>query len=334
MNWLVTGGAGFIGRNLIASLLHEGGHAVRILDNLTTGTRDDLAKVCRFSETGPSGVSAFPTSGEVELVPGDILDETAVERAFANADCVVHLAANTGVGPSVKNPKWDCQANVVGTVNCLEGARHAGVRRFVFASSGAPAGEAQPPIHEAVVPRPISPYGASKMAGEGYCCAYHNCFAVPTVCLRFSNVYGPYSGHKSSVVASFLSRALKGQPMEVFGDGGQTRDFLYIDDLVEAVKQSATKDQAAGETFQIATGEETTVLHLAKLLRDALAAAGVSDVSVAHGEVRQGDMLRNFADTSKARRVLGWKPMVGLEDGLARTVAWFVGQGGERRGSD
>jgi len=295
---------------------------------------DALARTNRLFEAALSSVSALPASGEVELVPGEILDETAVERAFANADCVVHLAANNGVEPSVKNPTWDCQANVVGIVNCLEGPRHAGVRRLVFSSSGAPVGEAQPPIHEAVVPRPISPYGASKMASEDCCCAYHNCFAVLTVYLRFSNVHGLYSGHKSRVGASFPSRELKGQPMEVFVDGGQTRDFLYIDDLVEAVRQSATKDQATGETFQIDTGEETTVLHLAKLLRDALAAAGVPDVSVAHGEIRPGDMLRNFADTSKARRVLGWEPMVGLGDCLARTVAWFVGQGGKRRGSD
>ena len=221
---------------------------------------------------------------------------------------IVHLAANTGVMPSVEDPRADCMSNVVGTLNYLEAARHNGVGRFVFASSGGTViGEAEPPIHEEMVAHPVAPYGASKLAGEGYCSAYFQTFGIETVALRFGNVYGPLSGHKNSVVARFIKRAMDGEVLEIYGDGTQTRDFIYVDDLIRAVSLAATVDGVGGEVFQIATSAETTVQELTDKLLPALASAGLKDVEVRKTAARRGEVRRNYADTSKAHRMLGWK---------------------------
>ncbi len=261
----------------------------------------------------------------VELLVGDITDADLALRAAEGADVIVHFAANTGVMPSVEDPRADCMSNVVGTLNYLEAARHDGVGRFVFASSGGTViGEAEPPIHEEMVAHPVAPYGASKLAGEGYCSAYFQTFGIETVALRFGNVYGPLSGHKNSVVARFIKRATSGEVLEIYGDGTQTRDFIYVDDLILAVRLAATIDGVGGEVFQIATSAETTVQELTDKLLPALAAAGLDDVEVRNTAARRGEVRRNYADTSKAHRMLGWKAEVGLDEGLRRTVDCFV----------
>ena len=322
MKWLITGGCGFIGSSLIQSLQSEGGHDVRVLDNLSTGTRDDLALVCDFREIHAVSKESSPEG--VELVVGDILDEDLAREVTQGVDVIVHLAANTGVGPSVEDPRADCYANVIGTFNYLEAARHNGIKRFVFASSGAPAGEVEPPIHEELPPHPVSPYGASKLAGEGYCSAYARSFEIDTVALRFGNVYGPGSVHKNSVVAKFIRRALENKPLEIFGDGTQTRDFIYISDLIKAVILAATQDKVGGETFQIASNRETTVGEMTEQLVEVLASNGVIDVKVVNTETRVGDVKRNFSDTSKARSRLGWQSQTDLKNGLEKTVNYFV----------
>ncbi|MDQ3864425.1 MAG: NAD-dependent epimerase/dehydratase family protein, partial [Actinomycetota bacterium] len=172
MNWLITGGCGFLGTAFVRSLVEEGGHAVRVVDDLSVGEREDLGAVCRYVESHED-LDAFPEPGEpVELIVGDILHEHLALRAARGADVIVHLAANTGVAPSVEDPRKDCMSNVLGTFNYLEAARHNSVPRFVFASSGAAVGEVEPPLHEELAPHPVSPYGSSKLAGEGYCSAY------------------------------------------------------------------------------------------------------------------------------------------------------------------
>ncbi|MQA92574.1 MAG: NAD-dependent epimerase/dehydratase family protein [Gemmatimonas sp.] len=325
--WLITGGCGFIGRSLIQELVREGGHSVRVLDNLSVGSREDLAAVCDFVETSVTAVlvsDALPQT-RVEFLVGDILDEPLTRRAADGFDVIVHLAANTGVAPSVEDPRSDCVTNVIGTLNMLEAARHNGVQRFVFASSGAPIGECEPPIHEELAAHPVSPYGASKLAGEGYCSAYYRTFGVETVALRFGNVYGPNSGHKNSVVARFIRQALAGEPLEIYGDGKQTRDFIYIEDLVLAIRRAAAVEGIGGETFQIATSAETTVEELVEQLVPALEEAGISIPEVHHGPFRPGDVRRNFSDTSKARVKLAWSSRIALEEGLRSTVEWFRG---------
>jgi UDP-glucose 4-epimerase len=328
MNWLVTGGCGFIGSCLIYDLLADGDATIRTVDNFLVGTREDLAKACAFTERDPARPSTWGThfvKDRVELIPGDILDDALARKLAEGMDVIVHLAGNTGVGPSVVDPRADCMNNVIGILNYLEAARHAGCRRFVFASSGATVGECEPPLHEEMPAHPVSPYGASKVAGEAYCSAYKRSFGIDAVALRFSNVYGPLSSHKSSLVARCIRRVMRGLPIEIYGDGSNTRDFLYTEDLVRAIRAAASVPGIGGEVFQIATNEETSVNQLVNMLKPVLEKAGFTDIAVEYTEKRTGDVGRNFADTRKASRLLGWKPRMRLKDGLGRTVEYFMG---------
>ena len=326
MKWLITGGCGFLGTSLIENLVKEDGHSVRVIDNLTVGTREDLAGVTEYVDVNAGKLQPMRSGAgfSCELIEGDILDIDLALDVCKGADVIVHFAANTGVPVSVEHPREDCMANVLGTFNYLESARQNGVKRFVFASSGAPAGEVEPPIHEELPAHPVSPYGASKLAGEGYCSAYYHSYGIETVALRFGNVYGPGSLHKSSVVAKFIKHALDGEPLEIYGDGAQTRDFIYIDDLIEAVRLSATVESIGGEVFQIATNRETTVGEMTELLLDVLVEAGVKDIKVINGETRLGDVKRNFSDTTKARVRMEWVPKTELLEGLKLTVSYFT----------
>src|SRR5919112_2873275 len=261
VNWLITGGCGFIGTALVRSLGQEGGHAVRVVDNFAVGTREDLAAASDFVEVSPGELAPMAPEGRIELVAGDITDDDLALRVARGADVIVHFAANTGVMPSVEDPRADCMSNVVGTLNYLEAARHARVGRFVFASSGGTViGETEPPINEEMAPHPVAPYGASKLAGEGYCSAYFQTFGIHAVALRFGNVYGPGSIHKvGNAIPRFITRPTRGEPIEIYGDGSQTRDFIYVDDLVRALRLAATADGVGGENFQIARNAETSV---------------------------------------------------------------------------
>ncbi len=326
LNWLITGGCGFLGTALIKHLLaNDLAKNIRVLDNLTVGTREDLANACKYNEADVSSLS-LPDSSVVQLVVGDIRSQDTCEKSCAGIDVIIHLAANTGVPVSVEKPRLDMECNVNGTFNMLEGARAHKVKRFVFASSGAPAGEVEPPIHEELPPHPVSPYGASKLAGEGYCSAYHKSFGVDTVALRFSNVYGPGSTHKSSVVAKFIKQALNGETLVIYGDGLQTRDFIYIDDLIKSLVLSATKEGIGGETFQIATSRETTLDEITELLLKVLGENSIEPPEVEKTSPRIGDVKRNFSDTTKAETRLGWKSQWPLKKGIEQTVLWFLSQ--------
>lgn len=321
MNWLITGGCGFIGIALVERLHQEGGHNIRILDDLTTGSREDLSRVVSFSEIAQDGILNMPAG--VDLIVGDILDEQLALSITQGFDIIIHLAANTGVGPSVDDPRADCMKNVIGTFNYLEASRHNDIPRFIFASSGAPAGEVEPPIHEELPPHPVSPYGASKLAGEGYCSAYFRTFGIETVVLRFGNVYGPGSIHKSSIVAKFINRALQGQVLEIYGDGSQTRDFIYIDDLIDAIILAANTPNIGGEVFQIASSQEMSVIELSQQLVRVLSNVGVEDMKLVNTETRLGDVRRSYSDTTKANQLLGWSSNVSLDEGLKKTVKYF-----------
>lgn len=309
---LVTGGAGFIGANLVRLLL-ERGYRVTVLDTLTAGRREYL-----------DGLS-------VELIHGDILDRTTVERAVSGKDGVVHLAAQTGVPGSLSDPRKDCEINVLGTLNILEACRAEKGRaaaqadgaagcgpRVIFASSNAPLGRQPPPATEDKAPLPISPYGASKLAGEAYCLAYHGSWGLGTVVLRFGNVYGPFSEHKGSVVTKFFKDISAEGRAIVDGDGHQTRDFIYVGDLCRAILL-ALESGVCGEVFQVATGTETTIGQLSEMVK----LTSRSDVAIAYGPPRQADIRKNYSSIKKIRRVLAWEPKVGLRRGLQMTMKWF-----------
>ncbi|MCL4457696.1 MAG: GDP-mannose 4,6-dehydratase [Nitrospirae bacterium] len=321
-NWLITGGAGFIGVNLIERILRIAPQAnIRVLDNLSVGTEEDLRGVCKFRKVKSDEIKGGSVG--VELMVGDIKDYGTAFAVSKGIDIVIHLAANTGVAPSVDDPRADMETNIIGTFNMLESAKQNGITKFIFASSGAPLGEVDPPIHEGKVPKPVSPYGASKLAGEGYCCAYFRTFGLKTVSLRFGNVYGPRSKHKSSVVAKFFKSALKGEPLEIYGDGNQTRDFIFIDDLVRAVLLAAASE-VGGEVFQIATYKETTVNEIAEKIKDIVERRTGIIARIVYGQCRAGDVRRNYSDISKAEKMLGFKPLYDLEAGIEKTFDYFL----------
>jgi UDP-glucose 4-epimerase len=305
-SYLVTGGCGFIGVNLVSRLV-ERGASVRVLDNLSLGKREDIE---------PLGI---------DLQVGDIRDLATMEKACQGMDIVVHLAAHTRVVESVSNPELNFEINAIGTMNVLRACRDARVKKLIFASTGgAILGEQEPPVHEGMVPRPVSPYGASKLVGEAYCSAFFGSFGLNTVALRFSNVYGPYSYHKGSVVAQFFKNLIQGEPLVIYGDGQQTRDFLYVNDLVDAILL-ADKSDTPGEVFQIASGRETSIQALLATMQGVL-----SDLTfdIRYELPRPGEILRNYASIEKARRMLGFDPKTRLDEGLRSTWQWFVSRNG------
>ena len=329
--WLITGGLGFIGVQLIRHLCAQDGVYIKILDNHLTGTKDDLEtfikdkKKATYSDT----LDAWPEDADtIHILKSDIRDFEHVKLAVTDADYVVHLAANTGVQPSVDNPKFDMENNIVGTFNLLEAIRtqFAGKTppQFVFASSNAPLGAVKLPANELSSVKPLSPYGASKLAGEGYISAYANSFNVPGVGLRFGNVYGPGSGHKSSVVAKFIRQALNGETLEIYGDGNQSRDFIFIEDLVNAIIKAALTPDIGGELFQISPGQETRVIDIAKTICDMVVKQGLNMPELIYTETRVGDMQKNYSDVAKAKKYLDWSATTNLQDGLEKTFEWFV----------
>jgi UDP-glucose 4-epimerase len=299
--FLITGGAGFVGSALAAQLAARG-ERVRILDDLSMGSR------------------AYLDGVDHELIAARIDDPVALGSALTGVTDVVHLAARAGIPDSIADPMGTFTANVRDSVQLLDAARLAGVDRFVFASSNAVLGYANPPFDETLLPAPTSPYGASKLAGEAYVGAYAATYGLVACSLRFSNVFGPRSLHKKSVVAAWLRSALDGGPLTVFGDGTQTRDFVYVEDLVAGVRAAldAPREAVSGEVFQVGTGRETTVLELAKVVRSA---AGRGEIRFAPR--RAGDPERNFARVDRARERLGFEAPTSLTDGIAATVAWF-----------
>ncbi|MFZ2446376.1 MAG: SDR family NAD(P)-dependent oxidoreductase [Syntrophobacteraceae bacterium] len=302
---LITGGAGFIGANLIRALAN-GPYRIRVLDNLSAGRREDLAGL------------------DVEFIQGDIQDTGAVERAVSGAGKVIHLAANTNVVESMKNPKLNLEVNVLGTFNILQASVKYGVERFLFASTGgAIVGDVTPPVHEDMPSRPISPYGAGKLAGEGYCSAFHGSYGLPTISLRFSNIYGPFSYHKGSVVAKFFRQIQMGKPLTIYGDGGQTRDFLFVGDLCRGIARALEAPLPFGQPIQLGSGKERSVNELVTIMRRVVGEKDFPPVEFAPS--RAGEVLRNFVSTARAEKYLDFSPATELQTGLEATWAWFKG---------
>jgi UDP-glucose 4-epimerase len=306
MTILVTGGAGFIGSNLVRALSARGEDVI-VLDDLSTGSVENLA------EPGSS----------VRTVTGDIRDPEAVLGAIDGAQVVYHLAALPSVARSVLDPVTTHRVNVDGTLTVLQAAREAGVRRLVYASSSSVYGNTPVlPKDEATSTAPMSPYAASKLAGEAYCRAYASVFDVETVSLRFFNVFGPRQDPASeyaAVVPKFITRMLAGEPPEIFGDGRQSRDFTFVGNVVQACVQAATAPDASGQAVNVGCGETTSLLELVQVINDLLG----SSLRPVFSAPRPGDVMHSQASISKAQDLLGYRPEVSIRDGLAQTVQWF-----------
>src|SRR5215468_3925645 len=299
---LVTGGAGFVGATLVRHLVQDG-HRVRVLDNYSTGTAAHLAGV------------------DAEQVEGDIRDAAAVDAALAGMDSVIHLAAAGSVIKSIEDPVANFEANVLGTFLVLDAARRAGVERTVQASTGgALIGDATPPVNELSLPKPISPYGASKLAGEGYAHAFAKSYGMRTVALRFANVYGPWSAHKPGAMTVFFRAIHTGEPIVIYGDGSSSRDYTHVEDISRALELALDRDLPGGTVLHIASGVETTAAELARLCRDA---AGAPDHPVEYRPKRPGEVDRNFASYDLAEQMLGYKPSIDRKAGIRSTWQWF-----------
>jgi len=311
---LVTGGGGFIGSNLTEAWLGAG-HDVCVLDDFSTGRRSNLA---RAADWALAGRATF------ELLEGDIRDPATCHRAMAGVDFVLHQAAIPSVQRSVRDPLSTHAVNATGTLNLLEAARASGVRRFVFASSSSVYGESEVlPKVETMAPAPISPYGLQKLAAETYCILYHRLFGLPTVALRYFNVFGPRqdpTSEYSAVIPRFLGAALRGGRPTIYGDGEQSRDFTFVGDVVRANQNACSAGPGAlGRAYNIACGGR---ISLNALLAEIGRQTG-KQLEADHVAPRPGDIRHSLAAIDAARERLGFRPQVGLSEGLARTIEAF-----------
>jgi UDP-glucose 4-epimerase len=311
LNVVVTGGAGFIGSELSHQLVAEGARVI-VVDNLVNGRAENLADLpgerCRLERV-------------------DIRDDVRIAALLAGVDVVFHLAC-LGVRHSIHAPFENHDVNATGTLKLLEHARSVGVGRFVYVSSSEVYGTArQVPMTEEHPPFPMTVYGAGKLAGECYARAYHRTYGYPTVVLRPFNAYGPrchHEGDSGEVIPKFVLRCLAGRPMVVFGDGTQTRDFTYVSDTARGIRLAGMAEGAVGETLNLGSGFELSINALAA---EVAAALNRPEAAVVHEVPRPGDVLRLFADSTRADRLLGFRPAVSLREGLGRLRDWYLSQG-------
>ena len=308
-NALVTGGAGFIGSELVRHLAARG-FRVRVVDNLVNGRRENLADIL---------------SDKVELVVADVRDGS-IDSLLKSVDVVFHLAC-LGVRHSIHSPIENHEVNASATLQLLRASRETGVKRFVYVSSSEVYGTARTaPITEDHPTWPMTVYGASKLAGEAYTRAFWETYRYPTTVVRPFNAYGPrchHEGDSGEVIPKFLLRCLAGKPMVIFGDGTQTRDFTFVGDTAGGIMVAGLSEASIGQTVNIGSGKEIQVRELAHTIATAL---GRPDAEVIHVEPRPGDVLRLLADSSKASRLLGFKPTVSLLDGIGRLRDWYMSQ--------
>lgn len=314
MRVLITGGAGFIGSHLAERLLREGAE-VRVLDNLSTGREDNMAS---FRD-------------HVEFIPGDLLDDDARRRAVDDVEVVFHEAAVPSVPRSVANPLENHLNGAHATILLLESARTNAVRRMVFAASAAAYGDNESlPKTEDMIPKPVSPYAATKMACEHYLSAFARCYDIDTVSLRYFNVFGPRqdpSSTYSGVISRFCQGFVTGSPIKIFGDGEQSRDFTYVDNVVEANWLAATASRRLnGDVFNVGCGEGVTLNRMLKTLNDLTG----KNRTASYEPTRPGDVRHSLADLTRISSRLGYRPVVAFEDGLARTLEWYESEGVRR----
>jgi UDP-glucose 4-epimerase len=304
---LITGGAGFIGSNMVRFLLDRG-QKVRVLDNFETGKRQNLTEV----------------TAHIELIEGDIRNMDTVQRAVRGAEVVYHLAALGSVPRSVKDPVTSHDVNVNGTFNMLLAARDAKVRRFIFASSSSVYGQSKVlPQHEGLPLVPISPYGATKVAGEIYCKTFYETYGLQTISLRYYNVFGPRQDPTSQYAAAiplFVSALLRDKAPTIFDDGEQSRGFTYIDNVMQANWLAANAKETHGEAFNISTKDAVTVNTVVNVIRKLM---GKENIKPVYAPPRPGDIKHSLADVTLAKKVIGYEPFISFEEGITKAIDWY-----------
>lgn len=308
---LITGGCGFIGSNLTEFIISTTDWEVNVLDNLSTGSLENIKSIENYEE-------------RVTFFKGNMLNEGDVTQSLHQCDYVVNLAAQTSVLKSIEDPFEDQRQNIIGLLKLLKKASEFKIKKFVQGSSAAVMGVQTMPIHELKVPHPISPYGASKLAGEAYCSVFANVYELDCVVLRFSNVYGPKSTNKTSVIAKFIKKILQGELIEVYGEGDQTRDFLYVFDLCEGIYKALMYNTGKFELFQLGTGKETTINSLIDFLIKISEKYDLRVPQIKNTSPKSGEIIQSYTDISKATRDLDFHNKYSLEKGLNDTFAWFI----------
>ena len=307
MEYLVTGGAGFIGSHLVERLVNDG-RRVRVLDNFLTGKRENLA----------------PFSNQIYLVEGDMADPAVCQRACQGVRVILHEAALPSVPKSVADPVASHRSNVQGTFNMLVAARDAKVERFIYAGSSSAYGESETlPKVESMTPSPLSPYAVQKLTGEYYCTAFARCYGMSTLTIRYFNVFGPRQDPKSQYAAAipaFITAIAEDRAPTVYGDGEQTRDFTYIDNVIEA-NLLAVKTSTRGEVINVACGESISINAIIQAINAELG----KNIRPNYVAPRPGDIKHSWADVRLADKVIGFRPNVPFRDGLRRAIAWYTG---------
>ncbi len=306
-NYLITGGAGFIGSHLTIRMVRDG-HAVRVLDDLSTGKAENLANV----------------ADQIDFVQGDMRDAEQCIAACKDIDIVFHQAAIPSVPKSLDNPRASHEANVNGTFNVFSAAQQCGCRRVVYAASSSAYGNtAASPKHETITPEPLSPYAVQKLAGEHYARSFYECFGLETISMRYFNVFGPWQDPASQYAAAipaFVTRILENESPVVYGDGEQSRDFTYIDNVLHANVLAADARKTSGQAINIACGERVTVNQVIAKINELLG----KDVQPEYVPPRKGDVLHSLADITRAREVIGYEPQVLFDEGLQRAIDYYV----------
>ncbi|MFQ5411836.1 MAG: SDR family oxidoreductase [Phycisphaerae bacterium] len=306
MEALVTGGAGFIGSHLVHGLLEQG-HGVRVLDNFSTGRRENIEAA----------------RDRIELMEGDIADPSTCRSACDGVEAVFHQAASPSVPKSIDNPAASHRSNLEGTFNMLLAARDARIRRFIYAASSSAYGESeQLPKIETMAPSPLSPYAVQKLAGEHYCRVFAECYGLQTLSIRYFNVFGPRQDPNSQYAAAipaFVTAILSDRPPTIYGDGEQTRDFTYIDNVVAANLLAAEATQTKGEVINVACGEHVTVNAIIRRINEILG----KDVRPDYVDPRPGDIKHSWADIGLARKLIGFQPVCGFAEGLRHAIDWY-----------
>ncbi|HKQ50159.1 MAG TPA: SDR family oxidoreductase [Phycisphaerae bacterium] len=309
MEYLVTGGAGFIGSHLVERLVKDG-RRVRVLDNFLTGKRENLA----------------PFGNQIELLDGDMADPSICQRACQGVRVVLHEAALPSVPKSVADPVASHRSNVQGTFNMLVAARDAKVERFIYAGSSSAYGESEVlPKVETIKPSPLSPYAVQKLTGEYYCTAFARCYGMATLTIRYFNVFGPRQDPTSQYAAAipaFITAIAEGRAPTVYGDGEQTRDFTYIDNIIEA-NLRAVKTEVRGEVINVACGESISINAIIQAINAELG----KNIRPNYVPPRPGDIKHSWADVKLAEKVIGFRPIVTFRDGLRKAIDWYTGRG-------